>query len=218
VAALLFFVGLIFILYNLILNLSNLTRIINYCFDAGSLTHYWSLFYEGCFHRRAIYSSVIIAIIGFLVFIVIAPFVLIKGIFQEKKEQEMQVAGSVFRYENRSLTDTQFLYSNIEDLGIEKFECTATGNPAIDFALIMGFIDQGCEKQSIKIIQSPLQTYDLKNNVRVIIPLTLELGEKVFPVYLLYNEMQKNAYLKIKPVLTANHFEPALYFSILPLD
>ncbi|WP_316803258.1 hypothetical protein [Pedobacter nototheniae] len=216
-AALLFCIGLIFILYNLILNLTNLTRIVNYCLDTGSLDHYWSLFYEACFHRRAIYSSIIISLIGLLIFIVIAPIVIIKGIFTEKQMEKRHNSGAYFKYTDSNLTDQKFSYSNLHELGIDKFESTATGKINIDFALVMGYIEEHCRNKKIKINQSVFQTYDLSNKMRVLIPISIEKAERVYPLYLIYNDEHRESYQKINPTLKENHFENALYLSLIPM-
>lgn len=82
---LLLLIGLLFIVYNSILNLTNLTKIINYCFESNSLDKYWNLVEEACLHRRAIYSTIIISAIAAFVYLVLLPIILIRGIFFKKK-------------------------------------------------------------------------------------------------------------------------------------
>jgi hypothetical protein len=210
-------IGLLFIVYNLVLNLTNLSKIINYCFDSNSIEHYWSLFYEACFHRKAIYSSIIIAVIGFFIFIIIAPIILIKGIFEQKKMEERYLSGAYFKYADSNLIEKKFSFSNLHELGIDRFESTATGNVRVDLALTMGYIEEHCRNKKMRINQNVFETYDLKNKMRVLIPVTIETGEKTYPVYLIYNQEHKDAYQKINPALKENHFENALYLSVIPM-
>ncbi|GAA4202293.1 hypothetical protein GCM10022289_16840 [Pedobacter jeongneungensis] len=211
------FAGFI-ILYNLIINLTNLSNIVEYCFETGSLDDYWDLFYKACISRRAIYSSIIAAVIGFLTFIIIAPFVIIKGIVLGKKVAYDISSGAIFKYENYNLLNTKFAYTNIAQLGIDRFESTATGNLAVDLPLIMAYIEQACDTNGIKIKQQLMQYYDLVNEMQVQVPLIIETGEKVFPVYLIYTEQHKESFQKIGPLLKENHFENAIYFSILDIN
>lgn len=210
-------IGLLFIVYNLVLNLTNLTRIINYCFDTNSLDHYWSLFQEACLHRRAIYSSIIISIVGALIFIVISPIIFVKRIFAQKQMAERHSSGAYFKYADDNLTEKKFSFSNLNELGIDKFESIATGNVKMDFALAMGYIEEHCRNKNLKVTQSVFETYDLNNKMRVLIPVSIEAGEKVYPLYLIYNQEHKESYQKINPILKDNHFENALFLSIIPM-
>jgi hypothetical protein len=207
-----------FILYNLVINLTNLSKIVDYCFDTGSLDDYWSLFYKACTSRRAIYSSIIAVVIGFLTFIAIAPFVIMKGIIAGKKVAKDISTGAYFKYETENYLNTKFAYTNIEQLGIERFESTTTGNLAVDLPLIMAYIEQACDTNSIKIKQELMQYYDLVGEMQVQVPLIIEIGEKVFPVYLIYTQQHRESFKKIEPLLKENHFENALYFSIINMD
>lgn len=213
----LFLIGLLFIVYNLIINLTNLTRIVNYCFDTNSLDHYWSLFHEACLHRRAIYSSIIISIAGAFLFIIISPIILVKGIFARKQMEERYRSGAYFKYTNDDLTEKKFGFSNLNELGIDKFEPIATGNVNADFALAMAYLEDHCRNKNLKITQSVFETYDLNNKMRVLIPVSIESGERVYPLYLIYNQEHKDSYQKINPILKDNHFENALFLSIIPM-
>jgi hypothetical protein len=216
-SSLLLLTGLLFIVYNLILNLTNLTRIVNYCFDTNSLDQYWSLFYKACFHKKAIYSSIIISVISAFLFIVISPLIFIKGIFAQKEMEERRSSGAHFKYADTDLIEKKFGFSNINELGIDKFESTATGNVKLDFVLAMGYIEEHCKNKNLKITQSVFETYDLNNKMRVLIPVTIGIGEKSYPMYLIYNQEHKDSYQKINPILKENHFENALYLSVVPM-
>ena len=208
----------IIICVNLVLNLTNLTRIVNYCFETGSLDQYWILFYKGCIHARAIYSSIFMIIIGVLIFIVIAPFILISGATRRKEIQDKIKDGLYFDYQDLDLQDKTFTFTNIQELGIEKFRIEAKGNIRIDCINTMIEIADQCEKIGLKIEQEVLQHYDLDNKKKVTVPMVVNVGEKVFPVYFIYNEFQKQAYHKINPALKANHFENAIYFSVINME
>ena len=69
-------IGGIIILVNIIIQFSNLIRIIRYTFATNSLRNYWKYFFEGNFSGRALISSLIGLVIAFIIFLIIAPFVL----------------------------------------------------------------------------------------------------------------------------------------------
>lgn len=210
-------VGLLFIEYNSILNLSNLTKIINYCFDTNSLDQYWLLVGEACLHRRAIYSTIIISSIAAFMYILLLPIILIRGIFFKKKMEARYHSGAYFRYADGYLTDKKFDFSNLHELGIDKFEQETTGNVKIDFAMVMAQIEEHCGTKDLNITQNVFEIYDLRNKMRVLIPVTIEVGERTFPLYLIYTQEHRDAYQKINPVLKDNHFENALYLSLIPI-
>jgi hypothetical protein len=216
-AAIFLLIGIFLILYNLVINLTNLSKIVGFCFDTGSLDEYWNLFYEACVSRRAIYSTIAIGIIGFLVFIAIAPFVIIKGVVSDKKITANINSGAYFKYENYNLVNKNFSYTNIDQLGIESFDMTVTGHLNIDLPFLMTYIQERCDAKKLKIEQNLMQYYDLENKMHIQVPLIIETGEKVYPLYLIYNQQHKDAFQKISPLLKENHFENALYFSILPV-
>jgi len=197
--------------------MGNFTKIVSYCWDNNSLSAYWSLVFKACFHIKAIYSSIIMAVISIAVFIVIAPIILIRRPFLESKMAQRQNSGEVFNYTDASLNEQKFTYSNLNELGLEKFEPTATGNVRMDFALTAGYIDEHFRKEKIYITQNVFETYDLSNKMQALIPISIETNEKVYPLYLIYNQEHKDSYHKINPILKANNFENALYLSLIPM-
>lgn len=214
---LLLLIGLLFIVYNSILNLTNLTKIINYCFESNSLDKYWNLVEEACLHRRAIYSTIIISAIAAFVYLVLLPIILIRGIFFKKKMEARYHSGAYFRYADRYLTNKKFDFSNLHELGIDTFEHDTTGNVKIDFAMVMGQIEEFCDNKNLNITKNFFEVYDLSNKMRVLIPVTIEIGERTFPLYLIYTQEHRDAYQRINPVLKDNHFENALYLSLIPI-
>lgn len=216
-STLLFCIAIIIIGYNLIINISNLSKVVSFCFESNSTTHYWSLFKEGCLSRRAIYSSLIAMVIGVLVFIVILPIIAIRGLFEKNQMEENYLSGAHFRYTDTNLSETKFCFSNLEELGVDKFEPKATGRVNLDLMLAMGYIEKAFINKGLKAEINPFEVYDLKNNIRVLIPATVEAEEKSYPLYLIYNEEHKAAYQKINPVLKENHFQNALYLSVIPV-
>jgi len=210
-------VGLVFIIYNLANNMSNFTRIVSYCWETGSVNDYWDLVFKACFHIRAIYSSIIMAVIAFSVFVVITPIILVRGIFVESRMAKRHSSGEVFKYADLNLHDQKFIYSNISELGLGKIEPTATGNVRIDLELAVGYIDDHFRKEKTYINQNVFESYDLSNGMQVQIPISIETADKVYPLYLIYNQNHKESYNKINPILKANNFQNALYLSIVPM-
>ena len=131
--------------------------------------------------------------------------------------EERHNSGAYMKYTNSSLTEKKFSFCNLNELGIDKFEPKATGDVKLDFALILANIEEYCNNKNLEVTQNIFETYDLKNKIRVQIPVTLEAGERTYPMYLIYNQEHKDSYQKINPILKDNHFENALYLSIIPM-
>jgi hypothetical protein len=71
-------VGGIILAINFVIHFSNLVKIIRYTFATNSLGNYWKYFFKGNFSARALISSLIALVFASIIFLLIAPFVLVR--------------------------------------------------------------------------------------------------------------------------------------------
>src|SRR5689334_18028327 len=105
------------IVYNLFVNIANISIIVKYCIANNSVVEFWSLYFKHCFSLRAIYSSVFGFVISILLFFILIPIVLIRKFIFKKEINSMISNGLVFEYKNTELPQGSWFYSNVSDFG-----------------------------------------------------------------------------------------------------
>ena len=75
------------LLMNFFTHLGLIWQISRYCYQTGTLDHYWTLFFKNGFVAKAIISSVIATVIALAVFLVLVPVVLLRRASVKKKQR-----------------------------------------------------------------------------------------------------------------------------------
>ena len=205
------------IIYNLYVNLTNITIIIKYCIANNSVSEFWSLYFKHCFSFRAIYSSVFGLVISILLFFILIPIVLIRKYIFKKEITAMMSNGLVFEYKNTELPQGTWFYSNVTDFGFDMNKINATGNVAEDMENVLNcFLDFA--KTTGKEINFDFmkEMYLAENDKTAIAPLLIrdDSYNNLNPVYLLYNDDQINQYKKVKGLLAETRYKDSIYFSV----
>lgn len=212
--AILLVIAVIIILFNLIVNLSNITIIIRYCLGTNTLDEYWNLYFKNCFSLRAIYSSIFGLILAIFLFVILIPIILIRRILFAKKMEEYQESGLVFKYNNSQLPAGSTFYSNCNDYGFSINKVEATGEVAQDMEKIILALTTYGEENNIEVKYDIMkEIYILSTNETVYAPLNLFRDEKNYPVYLLYDDKQIEKYKKVKLSLAETAYNDTIYFS-----
>lgn len=212
--AILLVIGVLIILYNLIINLSNVTIIIRYCLGTNTLDEYWNLYFKNCFSARAIYSSIFGLILAIFLFIILIPIILIRRILFAKKMGQYQESGLVFKYDNSQLPAGTTFYSNCNDYGFAINKVEATGEVAQDMEKVILTLTTFGEENNIEIKYDIMkEIYILSTNETVYAPLNIFKEEKNYPVYLLYDDKQIERYKKVKLSLAETAYNDTIYFS-----
>ena len=80
-------IGGIIVLINMVIQFYNLVKIIRYTFATNSLGNYWKYFFKGNFSARSLISSLIGLVLAFIIFLCIAPLVLVKSFMNTDDEE-----------------------------------------------------------------------------------------------------------------------------------
>lgn len=203
------------ILYNLIVNLTNITIIVKYCLGTNTLDKYWELFFKNCFSFRAIYSSIFGVILAILIFIVLLPIIPIRKVLYAKKMEEYVESGLVFRYNDIDLPVNSTFYSNCNDYGFAINKVEATGKIAQDIENALKSLIDFAEQNNIEIKYDVMkEIFILSRNESAFAPLSLFKDEVNYPVYFLYDDKQVEKYKSVKLALSETGFKNTIYFSV----
>lgn len=214
-AALLLVLLVLILGYNLIVNLTNISIIIKYCLATNSIEEFWPLYFKHCFSLRAIYSSVFSLFLSVFLFLCLIPIVIIRKIVLKKDFENRMNNGLSFTYDNLELPAGSWFYSNVTNFGFAMNKITATGNIAEDMEhIVNAFLESSkvtLKECSFDFMQ---EMYIMEEDKTAIAPLLIKEEEKVYPVYVLYDEHQINQYLKVSPLLQQTRFKDTIYFSV----
>jgi len=110
------------LIINFFINFANIIRIVAFCFLTKSIDDYWPLFFKSCVSHRAIISSMIGFFVGLVVFVIIAPIILLKSLTGKNKTSEVSNDENK-HIEFKSNSNSGFVSKNtIKKGGLEEFE------------------------------------------------------------------------------------------------
>lgn len=205
------------IIYNLFVNLTNISIIVKYCVANNSVSEFWSLYFKHCFSFRAIYSSVFSLVISFHLFFILIPIVLIRKYVFKKEVKTMMANGLVFEYKNTELPQGSWFYSNVTNFGFDINKINATGNVAEDMENILNsFLDFAKTNGKEFNFDFMKELYIADKDKTAIAPILIrdDSYTNLNPIYLLYNDDQINQYKKVKELLAESRYKDSIYFSV----
>jgi len=208
-------VVVLIILYNLIVNLNNMTIIVKYCLGTNTLDEYWSMYFKHCFSFRAIYSSVFGLLIAIILFLILIPVIIIRKILFKGKINQYVSDGLIFTYSDIELPSTSTFFSNCNDYGFAINRVEATGKISDDIEKVLNELllfakDNGKEL----MFDFMKEMYIMSSDKTAVAPIVLIDDEKNYPVYFLYDDKQINQYKNIKQTLLETRFKDCIYFSV----
>lgn len=209
-------VGGLIILYNIIIQFSNLAKIIQYTFATNSLGSYWEFFFKNNFSLGAIISSVIGLILALVVFIIIMPFVLYRKYVLKNDIDSQLKSGLLFNYEESypHIPEGAIFYTNIDKLSIKDLNIPSTGMIKFDAMTIINEIAQHSEGTSTDIGYGVMEKIKLNDKSTATVPLMLKINNVSYPTYILYTEEHLIKFESIKKKIHASGYKDCLYFSI----
>lgn len=219
--ALFLILGVGIILYNLFVNLSNISIIIEYCYSTNTLDKYWSLFFKNCISGRAIYSSIIAIILAFVIFLFLLPIVVIRGVLFKQEFKRQLESGYVFDYSNVLMdfpNDTKLLtnISDYENFEAREYESSASLN--FDAKKVVDSVKEQCSNKKLHFRFKVQQEMYLPSGKTATAPILFYIEDEVYPVYFIYNELQAIQYNNISKLLSDSRFKNTIYFSVLPME
>jgi len=205
----------IILLYNLIVNLNNMTIIVKYCLGTNTIDEYWSMYFKHCFSFRAIYSSIFGLIIAIIVFFVLIPVVIIRKIIFKGKINQYVSDGLIFTYNDVELASAITFFSNCNDYGFAINRVEATGKISDDIENVLNELLLFAKNNDKELhFDFMKEMYIMSSDKTAVAPIMLIDGERNFPVYFLYDDKQINQYKNIKQTLLDTRFKECIYFSI----
>lgn len=208
-------VGGIIVLINIVIQFSNLTKIIQYTFATNSLSNYWKYFFKGNFSGRALISSLISLVIAFFMFIIIAPFVLYRKYVLKNDVESQLEAGLLFEYSESypHINKERFFHTNIDFLNIKDVEVSITGKIRVDLTIIMASISEKCEATGKVVDYAVMQKVKLSNRSVATVPVMLSLNGREYPMHVLYTDEHVEQYAALKKSLFQSGYKDCIYFS-----
>ncbi|WP_046758417.1 hypothetical protein [Kordia jejudonensis] len=209
-------VGGIIVLYNIIIQFSNLTKIIQYTFATNSLSNYWEYYFKTNFSLRAIISSIIGLVIAIAMFFIILPFVLYRK-FVLKNDVESQLAsGLIFDYkeEYNTVEVGEIFNTNIDFLHIKDIHVATSGMLKLDLMSIIAKISEYCEANNKKVDFAFMEKVKLSDKSVATVPVMLTVNERKYPLYLIYTPEHQAQYNTLKKKLFESGYRDTIYFSI----
>lgn len=210
-------IAILLLLYNLVINLSNISNIVGYCFATNTLTEYWGSFFKFCFYGRAIYSSIIAFIIALFIFIIITPIILIRMLLFKGQVQKQVKEGLIFDYNDVQYVSNSegFFKTNIENFGFKKNDYKIFGKIEQDVENVLKHLyDEFEAKGSEFKYEIMKEMYVLEKDKSAYAPLLITVDEAVFPVYFLYNDQQQDQYRSIAGLLSETRYKNTVFFSV----
>lgn len=205
--------------YNLVINITNLSKIIGFCFRQNSLNFYWEGYYKACVSGRAIYSTIISFILAFILFVIIAPILLIRGIIFSEQIRKRKESGLLFEYQEAfpKPNESTYFYTNIDDTGVENIKTHITGSIKKDCLDVIIKLQTFAKSNNIVMQYDVQQDIQLSNDTATI-PLLLTKDNLSYPVYFIYTELHKKQFSSIRKILRANGIDQVIYFSAFPIQ
>ncbi|MFK8008238.1 MAG: hypothetical protein AB8H03_17910 [Saprospiraceae bacterium] len=212
----LFIAAIAIILINFMINLGNITKISMYCIQTNTLNQYWSAWFKSSVNGRAIISSIIGFVLAVLVFFLIMPIVLIQKFLFNKKVKTQVDNGLWFDYSQVKISPNEgdTFFTNINKLGLEQEEFKVYGDVKIDVMMIVGALVKACQEKGIPLAYKVMEEVKLHNTQKARVPVLLEMNNEQYPVYLIYNDDQKNQFYKVGSQLEQSGFKDCFYFSV----
>ncbi|WP_430412227.1 hypothetical protein [Kordia sp.] len=209
-------IGGIIILYNIVIQFSNLSKIIQYSFATNSLGNYWKYYFKNNFSLRALISSIIGLAIAIVIFFIIAPFILYrKYVLKNDVDSQLQ-SGLMFTYEESypHIDKEGFFETNITFLGIKDVDVPIAGNIRVDLVMIMAKISEYCEANNKKVDFKVMEKVKLSNKATATVPVMISLNDRKYPMYLIYTDEHKEKYQEIKKLLFQSGHRDCIFFSV----
>lgn len=210
-------VGGMIILYNIIIQFANLTKIIQYTFATNSLGNYWEYYFKGNFSARALISSLIGLAIAIVIFFAIMPFVLYRKYVLKNDVDSQLKSGLMFNYEESypHINKEGFFQTNISFLNIKDVEdIPIAGNIRVDLIIIMAKISEYCEANNKKVDYKVMQKVKLSNKALATVPVMMTVNDREYPLYLVYTDEHKKKYQEMKKLLFQSGYKDCIYFSV----
>ncbi len=211
--------GVCIILYNFIINITNLSIIVRYCLQTNSLEEFWPTYGKVCVSGRAIYSTIISFIFALPVFILIAPVILYREKKYGRQLTKALETGLVFEYDNSLGAEVKGLefYTNSNVAGLGQISVTTTGVIRLDFAMILGEIKTECEKKNFSLRYDVMQHINLEGE-QAAVPLLFNINGTDYPLYVIYNEIQKKQFINVSEKFARTGINDVIYFSVFPME
>ncbi|WP_298422934.1 hypothetical protein [uncultured Kordia sp.] len=209
-------VGGIIILYNIIIQFANLSKIIQYSFATNSLGSYWEYYFKNNFSARALISSLIGLVIAIAIFFVIAPFILYRKYVLKNDIDSQLKSGLLFNYEE-SYPHTNkdgIFYTNIDFLHVKDIQVNTTGILKLDLITVVSKVSEYCEANNKKVDFAFMEKVKLSNKATATVPVMMTLNDRKYPLYLIYTEEHKEKFQEMKKLLFQSDYRDCIYFSI----
>lgn len=215
-SVLLFIIAAGIILINFVINIGNIMKISLYCIQTNTLNQYWSAWFKSSVNGRAIISSIIGFVLAVAVFMLVMPIVLIRKFLFAKKVKTQVENGLWFDYSQVKVTPKEgdTFFTNINKLGLGQEELKVYGDVKLDLMMIVGALAKACQEKGIPFVYKVMEEVKLHNSQKARIPVLLEMNNEKYPLYLIYNEDQKNQFYKVGSQLEQSGFKDCFYFSV----
>lgn len=209
-------VGGIIILYNIIIQFANLTRIIQYTFATNSLGNYWEYYFKGNFSARALISSLIGLVIAIAIFFVIMPFVLYRKYVLKNDVDSQLKSGLIFDYqeEYNTIEIGEIFKTNIDFLNIKDLHVSTSGILKLDLMNIIAKITEYCEANNKKVDFAFMEKVKLSDKSVATVPVMLSVNDRKYPLYLIYTKEHQEQYNTLKKKLFESGYRDTIYFSM----
>ena len=210
-------VAILILIINFFINSGNLFKIISYCFKTNSIDQYWTLFFKTSMSGRAVISSIIGFVLASIIFILIAPIILIRKYMYGKKTSALLEEGLLFEYQDLNLeNDNLFYNSNLTRItGLNLDNIKATGKLRIDAIILISEVDKICKAQNKEFTYTVMEKVSLNDKKEAMVPVMLTIDGKKLPTYFIFNETHKNQFTKIKNTLYNQGYKNCIYLSTL---
>lgn len=207
---------IIILLWNIVIGLSNITSIINYCLDTNTVSDYWKYFFKNCVSGRAIYSSIFMLFTGLIIFIILVPVVIVRSFFIKSKLKKQFLNGQLFDYSNYLFTSNipKKQDSNLLDFGFENRNIAICGNFLEDSKTVILYFERYCNENNLEFKSyNNFEIYILETDQSATAPLVVYIGDTVYCIYFLYEDFQKTQFQSVKAIISDSKFKNCIYFS-----
>jgi hypothetical protein len=215
IGIILIIVGGIIVLYNIIIQFSNLTKIIQYTFATNSLSNYWEYYLKGNFSMRALISSLIGLVIAIIAFFIIAPFVLYRKYVLKNDMDSQFESGLIFDYQEvySNVDPGEMFNTNIEFLNIKNIHVNTNGMLKLDIMNIVAKISEYCEANNKKVDFAFMEKVTLSTKAVATVPIMMTVNDRKYPLYLIYTDEHQERYKEIKKLLFQSGYKDCVHFS-----
>lgn len=217
--ALILIAGILIIIYNLFVNVSNLNSLASHALRYNTTNGYWEAYFKNCVSLRAIISSVVGTIFAFILFVILEVMILFRGEAIKKEINLAKSTGLKFFYENDNswAEKTAFFETNIHTVGFDKKSIQVTGVVRLDFAQILTFIKTECENKSLPLSYEVMQEIKLGADTATV-PFLVNIKYVDYPLYVIYTQEQLMQFRTVKDKFAAAGISDVLYFSAIPFQ